>query len=89
MKLENEKKVIGTLLNGLNAVSLDLSLLNMFIDDCVATGDYKKGIEYAKIALKQGSLNDDDYRALMFVFVNADLLYNMTIDIDDSEVSFD
>ena len=75
MKLENEKKVIETLLCGLNAVSLDLSLYNMFIDDCVVTGDYKKGVDYTKIAFNQGSISENDYQALIFVFVNAHMMW--------------
>jgi len=74
MKLKNEKKVIGTLVSGLNAVSLDLRSHDILLK-YVKAGDYKKALEITDMFFVTGQIREHDYKALKFVFISAYMMW--------------
>lgn len=74
MKLKNEKKVVGTLVSGLNAVSLNLRVHDILLK-CVKTGNYVKALDITENGYLTGQINEDDYKALKFIFVTAHVMW--------------
>lgn len=74
MGLQNEQKVIGTLLQGLTADSLNLEAYNALIS-ATKTGNYEIARSVTKNFFLAEKISKDNYDALLFVFVASEMFW--------------
>lgn len=71
MKLRDERKVVGNLVNGL---FLDLEVEKIILI-CISAGDWKKAIVITDLYYSKDQIRKGDYKSLKFIFVSAFMLW--------------
>ena len=71
----NEKTVLKTLINGLNATSLPLPIYNKLIF-MIDKGIYTPAINYLKREHRYHNINDNDFNACIMILRSADALWS-------------
>lgn len=69
--MSEEYQALSTLVQGLNAVSLDLRLHDL-IQDSLAAGSVSNAEMIAYAARKDDKMSEENYNALMFAFEKCD-----------------